>query len=44
MIDPTNITDYNLSKEKLEEVILFWVCAAGKNGVTATKSLERTLI
>lgn len=43
MIDPTKITNYNLSKTKLEETILFWVCAAGKNGVTASICLERLL-
>lgn len=41
MIDPTNITNYNLSDEDLERHILFWVCAAGKNGVTAAKSLDK---
>ena len=40
MIDPENITDYNLSLEQLEEHILFWVCAAGKNGRTAARCLE----
>lgn len=41
MIDPTNITNYNLSRPELEEHILFWVCAAGKNGVTAAKCLDK---
>jgi hypothetical protein len=40
MIDPTDITNYNLSTEELEEHILFWVCAAGKNGRTAARTLE----
>lgn len=40
MIDPTNITNYNLSDSELEEHILFWICAAGKNGVTAAKCLD----
>lgn len=43
MVDPINITNYNLTKEQLEETILFWVCAAGKNGVTAAKSLDNLL-
>jgi hypothetical protein len=43
MIDPTKITNFNLSTPELEECILFWVCAAGKNGVTAAKSLDRLL-
>ena len=40
MIDPTNITNYNLSEAQLEEIILFWVCAAGKSGIRAAKSLD----
>lgn len=40
MIDPTNITNYNLTSKELEEHILFWVSAAGKNGRTASKCLE----
>lgn len=43
MIDPTKITNYRLSIAKTEEVILFWVCAAGKNGVTAARCLDRLL-
>lgn len=40
MIDPSNITNYNLTDDELEEHILFWVTAAGKNGRTAAKCLE----
>lgn len=43
MIDPTNITNFNLDHAGLEENILFWVCAAGKNGVTAAKALDKLL-
>lgn len=43
MVDPNNITSFNLSHDKLEEVILFWVCAAGKNGTTAARTLENLL-
>jgi len=43
MIDPTQITNYNLSKSEAEEFILFWVCAAGKNGVTSAKCLDKLL-
>lgn len=43
MIDPINITNYNLTDAELEEHILFWVCAAGKNGVTAAKCLDDLL-
>lgn len=43
MIDPTKITEYNCSDNRLEELILFWVCAAGKNGVTAARCLNDLL-
>jgi thermostable 8-oxoguanine DNA glycosylase len=43
MIDPVNITNYNQTKEQLEESILFWVCAAGKKATTAAKSLSNLL-
>lgn len=43
MIDPKNITSFNLSQSSLEEVLLFWVCAAGKNGVTAAQTLDKLL-
>ena len=43
MIDPTTITDYNLTTAELEERLLFWVCAAGKNGATAARCLEKFL-
>jgi len=40
MIDPSDITNYNLTDEALEATIFFWVCAAGKNGRTAARCLE----
>ena len=43
MIDPVNITSFNLSVEKLEETILFWICAAGKNALTASRNLDKFL-
>lgn len=43
MIDPTKITNFNLNDHQLEEMILFWVCAAGKNGVTAARCLDELL-
>jgi hypothetical protein len=43
MIDPTKITNFELDHAGLEEVILFWICAAGKNGVTAAKCLDKLL-
>jgi thermostable 8-oxoguanine DNA glycosylase len=44
MIDAEKITDYNLNNAELEEHILFWVCAAGKNGVTSAKCLDNLLV
>jgi hypothetical protein len=43
MVDPENITHYNLTDDELEERILFWICAAGKNGKTAARCLEKLL-
>ena len=43
MIDPTDITIYDATYDQLEELILFWVSAAGKNGVTASKCLDKLL-
>lgn len=43
MLDPTKITNFNATRSELEEMILFWICAAGKNGVTAAKCLNKLL-
>lgn len=43
MIDPSNITNYNQTTTQLQEFILFWVCAAGKNGKTAARCLNNLL-
>jgi thermostable 8-oxoguanine DNA glycosylase len=40
MVDPENITEFDLCNYELEERILFWICAAGKNGRTAARSLQ----
>jgi thermostable 8-oxoguanine DNA glycosylase len=44
MIDPINITKFDNTKEQLEEVLLFWVLAAGKNATTACRCLDNLLI
>lgn len=44
MIDPTNITNFSCTEHQLEELILFWVCAAGKNAITSSSSLNRLLV
>ncbi len=43
MIDPSNITNCNLTDSALEAHIFFWVTAAGKNGRTAARCLEALL-
>lgn len=43
MINPEKVTNYNKTDKELEEFILFWVCAAGKNGRTAARCLESLL-
>jgi 3-methyladenine DNA glycosylase/8-oxoguanine DNA glycosylase len=43
MIDPEKATDYHRNTKQLEEFILFWVCAAGKNGRAAARSLDSLL-
>ena len=43
MINPEKITNYDLDDRGLEEFILFWVCAAGKNGRTAARCLDKFL-
>jgi thermostable 8-oxoguanine DNA glycosylase len=44
MIDPTKITNYNLSNSELEKHLFFWVLAAGKKAKTASKNLDRLLL
>lgn len=43
MIDPINITNYNLTIDELEEHILFWVFAAGHNAISTAKGIDRFL-
>ncbi len=43
MVDPSDITNYNLSKHQLQEVLLFWVLAAGKNGTVAARNLDKLM-
>ncbi len=38
-LDPDNITQFDATKEELELQILFWICAAGKNGHVASGCL-----
>lgn len=43
MIDPTSITNYNLDKYQLQEMVLFWSLVAGKNARTTARLLEDML-
>lgn len=43
MVDPAKISNFNLTNDELEEVLLFWVCAAGKNGKTTARLLGTML-
>ncbi len=43
MIDPSNITNFNLTDDQLEEHILFWVFAAGHSGRGAAKKINQVL-
>ena len=43
MVDPSDITNYTLTDTELEEVMLFWVLAAGKNGTIASRNLHKLM-
>jgi thermostable 8-oxoguanine DNA glycosylase len=43
MIDPSKITNFNLTKIQLEEHILFWALVAGKPAKTTAKNLNNLL-
>ena len=43
MVDPIKFTNFNRTKDELEEVLLFTVLVAGKNALTTAKSLDKLL-
>jgi hypothetical protein len=43
MINPSAITNFQLSSAKLEEHLLFWILVAGKSANTTAKNLEKLL-
>lgn len=43
MVNPKKITNFRLGKAGLEEVLLFWVTAAGKNALTSARCLNNLL-
>ncbi len=44
MIDPTNITNYNLDQYQLEEELIFWVFAAGHNAKSTARGVEELML
>ena len=44
MINPSKITNFNQTKEELEENIIFWILVAGKTANVIAKSLNNLLI
>jgi len=43
MIDPTNVTNFSLNHQELEEHLIWWIFAAGHNGVSTAKGVEKFL-
>lgn len=43
LVDPTKITKFDCTNEELELLILFWICAAGKNAMAASEGLDKLL-
>lgn len=43
MIDPSKITKFDCTEKELQELILFWICAAGKKATTVAKGLDLLL-
>jgi hypothetical protein len=43
MIDPDNITKFHRKRSELEEVLIFWVCVAGKTAATIAPAVERLM-
>jgi len=43
IIDPSNITNYNLTHPELEATLIFWIFAAGHNAKSTAKGVEQFL-
>ena len=43
LVDPNNITKFDMSHDELELLLLFWICAAGKKAVVAARNLSALL-
>lgn len=44
MVDPENITKFDCTDAELQEILLFWILAAGKNAGISARGLERLLV
>ena len=43
MINPATITNYNATDNELQEVLIFWICVAGKTARTISRAVDRLL-
>ena len=43
MIDPSRITNYSMTEYELQEMVIFWVCVAGKTAFTIARCLDSLL-
>jgi len=43
LVDPNNITKFDMQEDELELLLLFWICAAGKKAVVASRNLSGLL-
>ena len=41
MVDPNKITNYDLNDVQLEEMVIFWICVAGKKASTISRALDK---
>lgn len=43
MVNPGNITNYNMTDCALQEVLIFWICVSGKTAATIAKGVDKLL-
>ncbi len=43
MINPNNITNYNLTDYGLQEILIFWICVAGKTASVIARAVDKLL-
>jgi len=44
LVNPNNITKFDMQEDELELLLLFWICAAGKKAVVAARNLSELLM